>query len=65
MFYPGAARLKLSETKRFYRQSVKPQLPEEVAMPNHSHDTPFRVALTEKMLALLSSNTQLSILRSL
>lgn len=65
MYYPGAIRLRPSESKRFYKQSVKPQLPEEVAMPNHGHNSPLRLDLTDEMLELLSSNTQLFILRSL
>ena len=65
MIYPGESRLDRKNATRFFAEFVRPQLPDDVAMPNDGEDTPLRAPLDTLFVDLVSANTQHCILLSL
>lgn len=64
MIYPGETRLRRANVSRFFSDYVRPQLPDDVAMPNDGEDTPLRTPLSNDLVDLVSANTQHCILLS-
>lgn len=64
MYHPNAERLKTAEAEQFFTNFVRPQLPDDRAMPNHGENSPLRERLSEALLTMLASNIQRTILLS-
>lgn len=64
MYDPDARPLKADEAKDFFLKSVKPRLPDPKAMPNDGEDTVFRYAFPRDVLALLSRNIRVTVMRA-
>jgi hypothetical protein len=65
MIYPGSVRLARANAGEFFRSFIRPQMPDDVAMPNDGEDTPLGKPFSDDQIARVSANTQHCILLSL